>query len=407
MLVECLRCAIHDRAPGAWIDSADWAVLLRQARGHSVECFLFPWLRESLPAQFSAAATVARDSPQAAWRALALEHLTATLLRQRQTQAILKAFAANRIDTVPLKGSWLSETVYPEPSRRQMVDIDLLVKRTDTERAHIILQDLGYAPRRVLQDNEYMCDLPYYHPDFKAFVELHWNVESLMGGAIAIPEIERILARASESRLLEQPVRVFPAEDQLCHLVQHILHHQFALSLRSYVDIALLIKAEGEQISGDKLAVASGEWKTGRAVPFMLRMTASLFDMPMPPELMAHGVGDATMRNALATLFDLPVSTTRRHERNLLRYSEATFAGKIRLVLSRIFMPPAFMRMHYPFTRNRLLLPAGWVLRAADLVNASGKELLATRKAGNTLSNAATRRKIVSELTETTSRQES
>ena len=401
MLVECLRCALHDTPPPEGIKSDDWAVLLRQARRHCVECFLFPWLCKYLPEQFSSRATETSNSPQAAWRAIALEHLNATLIRQKQTSELLAAAADAEIEVLPLKGTWLSETVYNEASQRQMVDIDLLVKKADRDRSNEILTRLGYAPRRELSDSEYMSDLSYYHPAHSIFVELHWNVECQMSGAKEIPDIEKILQRTTNAKLFGHPVKIFPVEDQLCNLVQHILHHQFALSLKSYVDIALLINAEKQNFIREQLDSSAIDWKTGEAVPFILQMLTYLFDLKnIPKELIENTTDQSTLQNAVTAIFELPLASTRNHEINLLKYRNASTTGKLRVIFSRIFMPQSFMQLHYPFARNSLLLPIAWTLRTIALIRSSGKEVVSTKSSDTNLINAVSRTEIIKKLTE-------
>lgn len=400
MLTDCLRCAIHDHPPPDNIAHVNWAALLRQARAHSVECYLFPWLCRHLPAHFSARATVSSDSPQAAWRAIALEHLNATIIRQEQTSQILAAFANAGIEVLPLKGTLLSEILYEEPSQRQMVDIDLLVKRSDAARADTILTELGYTSTRAMSDSEYIYDLVYHHPAYLVFIELHWNVECRLSNAQAIPDIDKILTRATNAKLFEAPIKIFLVEDQLCHLVQHILHHRLALSLKSYIDIALLINAEGQNIIRETLDTAAVDWKTGAAVPFMLQLVASLFGLKeIPAEIMENSVAKETLQEAVTVISELPLASARDHEINLLQYREASAAGKVRVILNRIFMPRSFMQLNYPFAKNALLLPIAWMLRTITLIKSSGRKIVFSKSSAANLANAARRAEIIREIT--------
>ena len=400
MLAECLRCALHDRPPPDNIDNVNWGTLLRQARGHSVECFLFPWLCKYFPEQFSTRTTVTSNSPQAAWRAIALEHLNATLIRQKQTSELLAAAANAGIEVLPLKGTWLSETIYKEASQRKMADIDLLVKKADRDGANEILTGLGYTTKRALSDSEYMYDLSYYHSAYSIFVELHWNVECRMSGATEIPEIDKILMRTDSSTLFQHPVKTFKMEDQLCHLVQHILHHQFALSLKSYIDIALLINAEKQNITREQLDKSAIDWKTGKAVPFILQMVTCLLDLKdIPKELIENTADQSTLQDAVTAILELPLASTRNHEINLLKYRESSMAGKLRIIFNRIFMPKSFMQLHYPFAKNIFLLPIAWLIRAISLIRSSGKEIVSTKSSDTNLINAASRAEIIKKLT--------
>jgi len=400
-LIECLRGAIHNTSPKAEPESTEWGSLLRQARQHRVEHFLFPWLAQNIPQLFSAGADVAPDSAPAAWRALALEHLNATIIRQLQTTEILRHFSAENIDVIPLKGTWLSERVYAEPSQRSMSDIDILVHKSDVENAHTILMAAGYRPRRDQRDNRHICDSAYYHPSFKTFIELHWNVESEMTKGTAIPEIEKIWKDTRETILFGHRIREFTIEDQISHLVQHILHHQMALSLRSYIDIALILKKYPSEVAAFNFDKAASCWKKGNATIFILRMVSELFEIPLPEQSDREGltVDQELLSSACKALFDLPDAISRSHELNFLKYRQASAAGKIILIAERIFMPQSFMILHYPFACHTPLLPFAWFLRAVQLTQHTGRDLISSKQTGATLDNAAIREMVIKKIT--------
>lgn len=400
-LIECLRCAIHGSPPSDKLSNIDWAALLRQARAHSIECYLFPWLCRHLPDQFSASASVATDSPQAAWRSLALEHLKLTLVRQQQTAQIFKALAAEGIAAVPLKGTWLCEKIYLEPSQRSMVDIDLLVQGADIERAHLVLGALGYHPQQEQRGNKHIYDCSYYHAAFQTFIELHWNVESEMIEGAAIPDIERIWERTRAAKLLGQSIQEFTLEDQLSHLVQHILHHRLALSLKSYIDIALLLQQRGCEISSQELKQVVVFWKVERALPLILEMVGELFAVAVPGQIREALIpaDQELVSAACQTLFELSETKSRIHEHNLLQYRQASMAGKLKLIARRVCMPQSFMVLQYPIARHTLLLPLAWLLRGFKLTQQAGRKVIWLKQSAATLDNAATREMIIKKLT--------
>ena len=401
MLIECLRCAIHDTPPPADLKTINWTVLLRQARQHSVECYLFPWLSKNIPELFSTSATTVQDSAPAIWRTLALKHLRDTIIRQQQVSDILQRFAAEQIDVIPLKGTWLSEKTYEEPSQRCMVDIDLLVRKKNIEQAHLILSGMGYKAKRDLRTGKYICDDSYYHPLYQTFIELHWNVASEMIAGTPIPDIEKIWDNTKKGIILEQPIREFQLEDQLSHLVQHILHHAFALSLKSYIDIALILKTNGPKISYDRGIQSASYWKTGNAVPFILCLVSELFRLPIPAQFKSYDtdVDQELLQSAVKALFELPEAAQRSQEHNLLKYSQASAFGKIKFIIKRIFMPRSFMIIKYPFARYAVLLPAAWVLRTIELIQRTGKEVVKLNNSDANLSNARDREMIIKKLT--------
>jgi hypothetical protein len=85
--------------------------------------------------------------------------------------------------------------------------------------------------------------------------------------------------------------------------------------------------------------------------------------------LRPSGPGDDTKRLAQAyeVIFDLPTVQTRNGETTFLRFKHASAFGRLRLVLSRIFMPRAFLTIYYPSARHLYGLPYAWLRRACDL----------------------------------------
>ncbi|MFA7173601.1 MAG: nucleotidyltransferase family protein [Kiritimatiellia bacterium] len=401
VIINCVRCAIHGCPPPDELNDTNWAGLLRQARAHSIECYLFPWLCRYLPDQFSASANVATDSPQAAWRAIALEHLKLTLIRQQQTAQILKAFAGNRIAVVPLKGTWLCEKIYLEPSQRSMVDIDLLVRKADIERGHLVLSAMGYHSQQEQLGNKHIYDCAYQHPAFQTFIELHWNVESEMISGAVIPDIERVWGRIHTAKILGHSVQEFTLEDQLSHLIQHILHHRLAVPLKSYIDIALLIQQHGCEISAKELKKIAIFWKTELALPIILEMVAQLFSIVLPAQIRkGFATADQVLvSTACQALFELHESKSRVYEYHLLHYRQTSTVGKLKLIVGRICMPQSFMILHYPFVRHHFLLPAAWLLRAIKLTGHTGRRLICLKQSDSMLDNTAAREMIIKKLT--------
>jgi len=366
-LIACLRGAFNGTPPNVSLEAADWPAVFRQAREQGVDAYLYPWLAAQLPKLFAAPAD-APDSAPAAWRARFLETLPHTALRRRQLAEILAALAGARIDVMVLKGAWLGETVYDDPAQRTMSDIDLLIRADDRDACHACLLNLGYTARADALHNRFAYDQAYVHSSHRDFVELHWHVTSDMDGKTPVPDIAAIWRETVPAVFLGHPVRALPPADQLAHLVQHMLHHLFAAPLRAYVDIALLVRKHGD-LAPAALAAAGARWKTGSGIPFTLWLASGLLGVPLPPALRAFAPEPAESRRAQAVqaLFDLPTAHARGGETTLLRFKGASPSGRLRLVLSRIFMPRPFLVLHYPCARHACALPLAWLRRACDL----------------------------------------
>lgn len=378
-LLACLRGAIRDRPADPGLASAAWPAVFRQARQQGVDAFLYPWLASRLPEPF--AAPDAAEGVPAAWRARFLEVVANTLARQRQQAEILRAFGAAQVPAAVLKGGWLSETVYGDPALRTMSDLDLLVRAESRDAAHACMLALGYIPRADTLHSAFAYDQTYLRPDTRLPVELHWHVAAEQGGEGAAPDIGAIWAHAEPVTWSGLALQALAPADQLAHLVQHQLHHLFAMPLRGYVDLALLLRAHAAALTPQALAAAGARWKTGRAIPFALWLASDLLAVPLPEPLRAFAPPPDPLRVAQAcrALFDLPSARERAAETTLLSFKHASPAGRVRLVAERIFMPQAFLALRYPCARHAAGLPLAWALRARDLWRQHRAKLAALR----------------------------
>jgi len=172
------------------------------------------------------------------------------------------------------------------------------------------------------------------------------------------------------------------------------------MSLKSYLDTTLLLIKHGDKLSPQVLTNATGLWKTGNATPFILVMVSEIFAVRIPEQLSAlcKSVDPDLLTAAYGVLFELPELNARAQEHNLLKYSQSSAAGRARLIFSRIFMPQLYMQMFYPFARNRMLLPAAWLLRFFHLLKTTGGRIASLDADQKNLKNARVREEITSKI---------
>src|SRR5215213_6110185 len=88
------------------------------------------------------------DIPVTTKKALCGAYLATTARNRellRDLSHVLDRFHAESIDTIVMKGIHLATAVYEHIGLRPMGDIDLLVRKTDLERARQIMLNIGYA----------------------------------------------------------------------------------------------------------------------------------------------------------------------------------------------------------------------------------------------------------------------
>lgn len=368
-LVDLLRRAVHGSPADPASRQLDWPGLLRRSQEHGVAAFLYPWLAGQMPGLFAPGVPASEESAPAAWRALFLRSLSRSVLRRKQLAQLLGEFEGAGLDVVPLKGAWLSEAVYDDPAQRTMSDLDLLVRREDRDAAHARLLACGYTSGQDTLHNPYSRDQSYRHPSYPYAIELHWDFFSQMSDAVPPPDLAAIWSHTGAASCCGRRVRQLPAEDVVALLAHHLLGHLFALPLRAHLDLALLLKKAGGRLSPQALESASGRWKTGGGAPFLIRFTAGLFDLTLPPELeaWAEDPDPARLAQACQAVFSIPPARARDGEQTWLKLKRASLPGRLRLVASRVFMPQAFLQLRYPCARTRIGLPLAWLLRACDL----------------------------------------
>jgi hypothetical protein len=334
------------------------------ARRHCVDAFVFA----QLPALGQG-----ENKEYDTWRAVFLQAVPRTMFREEQLREILAAFHAATIPVIPLKGAWLSETVYGDPALRSMSDLDLLVPAAQAERAGAELGRLGYLASGVVVPggNPFRYDVAYRHPERPLAVELHWNVFSEQTPHSPAPDMDAVWRATRPVELLGQPILSLPPEDGLNHLAQHILHHAFSVPLRAYLDIALLVHKSGAEMTAAGLDAAEKRWKTGQAVPLVLWMTREFLKVALPPLLDASAKAppDEYKNGLLPLLLQGDKSIAQQgaeesfHSLGLLPFWERPW-----FLLRKTFCPQACLIVYYPWARHWPLVPFAWVARAFSLV---------------------------------------
>lgn len=165
--------------------------------------------------------------------------------RHHQFEKILDLLTNEGVAVIPLKGVWLSETVYPNIAMRGMADIDLWIRKDDVNRACEVMETIGYKEHananrpRELQDamlgEILLCkkEAPY--------VELHWG--------IFLGEWLRQTSRIDECAIRERSipwkgemVRQLQPEDAVIHIAVHLAvnHHMSDSVLRTLCDLMMM-----------------------------------------------------------------------------------------------------------------------------------------------------------------------
>ena len=109
------------------------------------------------------------------------------LLAGKQLRDIVGAFGEAGIQTIVLNGPALAASYYPDPALRPFIDLDLLVRRADRERALGILCERGYAHESPGRSLEHVPAAYLAAPSGSGLlpVDLHWECVAESAGRAA------------------------------------------------------------------------------------------------------------------------------------------------------------------------------------------------------------------------------
>lgn len=147
---------------------ADWVRLLHLATYNGVTSYVYADLVVNPCDGADAVRLHLRErSYRCGYRGLGLR---AELIR------LLRAFEAEGIAVMPLKGPLLADRFYRNKSLREFGDLDLLVKEVDRDRAWQLLQRLDYHSPYQNHDLERRYHVVFAHRSTGEIVELHWRI---------------------------------------------------------------------------------------------------------------------------------------------------------------------------------------------------------------------------------------
>ncbi len=251
---------------------ADWDAVLKCAGRHGVEGILYHQLVKSNW----------RPSPAVkggAEQHLAIERIRYSLLR-RLLDEVLQTLDAAGVRVAALKGPLLAERIYPHPSLRPSIDLDLLVASGDFERATRALKAIGYQTEegpsaRYHRKHHHHIHLTRPQPPP---VELHFRAFTGFGAAVAS---EPLLSRASPYPTATSPgAWVLSPEDEVLYLSLHAARHLF-LRLAWLYDLKLFLRRYPD-IDWSVVAARAHSYGLAAALSFTFGVLSSRLGEPIP-----------------------------------------------------------------------------------------------------------------------------
>lgn len=216
------------------------------------------------------------------------------LRRDGELREVLARLDEEGIPLVLLKGSAL-RVERPGLAGRFQCDVDVLLRRTDLERAEAVLAGLGFQLDESYLDRERLLT-DHFHLGYHrrgATVELHWDIDA------SSPEgfVGRLWDASRPAEVDGCAVRVPSPEHQLLVACLHLSRHAFWGGLRWLADLRFLLPLPAE--ARERFAAEARVWPR-RAVYCPLWLLAGRGVPGSEP--FAHGLGGPAERRFLEPL---------------------------------------------------------------------------------------------------------
>src|SRR5215213_436580 len=282
----------------------DWEYLFQLARRHSIVPLVYVQLQEHasdlVPQQF-----LSKLKKHYFENSARNTLLTAELCR------LINLFRDEGIEAIPYKGPVLALFAYGNIALRHFVDLDVIVKKSDTLKARDIILTCGYTPSKSLSVTQQELLLRTQHnmqfsrDNHQLIVELHWEVAPHLFASTV--NGERLWQDLLTVDLNGTVVKTFSAEDLLFSLCVHGSRHLWE-RLGWICDVAELITRQ--RLNWNALLERAASADTERMFLLGVHLAERLLDAPLPAEVRQRCDADPRLSsladNIVEHLFDGP-----------------------------------------------------------------------------------------------------
>lgn len=237
------------------------------------------------------------EPPQGAWVQLEACHeqiAAANAYRQSRIAPCLRRLAEEGIAFRLLKGVAMNAVFSDHAGSRAMIDVDVLIRPEDADRADRVLRELGCTPGADLLNDDFYPRF-YYEREYLTSdrpavkIDLHVRPFRPLRYARTVPR-DAMWAESLRVRYGEAEVAIPGLVDMLIHLAGHAACHGCS-GLKWLYDIRLWLDRFGDQIDMDDLAWKCRAWGITAAVRQALEAVAMTF-----------GSASGSLNHALETL---------------------------------------------------------------------------------------------------------
>jgi len=221
------------------LKGVDWGYVLSIARLHGVLPLLH-WNLRHFDCELVPADVLRRLQEHFRLNALRNLFLSGEMLR------IVSLFQNEGIGAIPFKGPVLAASVYGDPSLREFIDLDILVRKPDLLAARDLLVRDGYVLDLELTESGQVarlrsgCAMSLSRNDGKAIVDLHWKFAA---SRFSLPfDLDVLWGRMETVAIAGHKMATLSALDHLLLLSVHGAKHRWE-RLEWICDVAALLEA--------------------------------------------------------------------------------------------------------------------------------------------------------------------
>ncbi|MFN8671390.1 MAG: nucleotidyltransferase family protein [Candidatus Sericytochromatia bacterium] len=197
---------------------------------------------------------------------------------------IVKEFNKNNIPMIILKGSHLNFFIYENIALRHSRDIDILVPKNKLKEAYLILKNIGYDSKKIINISDFENNDNYHLPELinnNIVLEVHEHIYNIEY-KINIP-INDLWNNLSKNYIDNLEVLIFDEVYLLIHLIVHIVYEDhFAMDLRHYYDIYVLLDKFKNKINFDRFVLISKNYNIEKGVFIVLKVIEKIFEFNFP-----------------------------------------------------------------------------------------------------------------------------
>ncbi len=350
-MLTCLRADRRDETIRALSTLAenDWESLLGAARRHGLSPLFYDALR---PAKAHLVLPVGIEERL---KRAYLGSAARNMRLYRELSHVLRGLNDEDIPVILLKGAHLAEGVYGNIALRPMGDVDILVKKSNLERAGDVLIGHGYTdvPLGVGVPKPPQHLAPFVKKGEPA-IELHFNI---IEPPYALRfDMEGIWSRASKVSVLGTQALVLCPEDLLIHLGTHAcISHGFNNGIRFLLDISRTISRYEKELRWEQLLSQSNDWGIDRGLYLAFRLSAKYTGITVPEHVMNRLFPSCDDADAVALAEELMLGETTVNPNVAKLFGNQDFSGKLIYLARNVFPSKAEID---PLSTDKLTWPA-------------------------------------------------